>query len=155
MPSIAVVFKQEISRLARKEARAILAGARKSSVQSRKAIAELRRVVAKLQSELVELGRRLPKRIHPKDPDEAVESIRFSATRLRSHRKKLGISAADYGRLIGITGHTIYSWEQGKSRPRTKQLALLKSIRGISKREALARIESPGLGKAKGRKKSR
>jgi len=53
----------------------------------------------------------------------------------------LKLSAADYGKLVGVSGLTIYSWESGKSRPRKAQLAALVAVRGIGKREALAKLE--------------
>ena len=35
----------------------------------------------------------------------------------------------------------IYNWEKGKTRPRQEQLAALVAVRGIGKREALAKLE--------------
>ena len=35
----------------------------------------------------------------------------------RPHREKLGLSAAGYGSLVGVTGQTICNWEQGRNRP--------------------------------------
>ena len=70
-----------------------------------------------------------------------VDSLRFRADGLRSHRAKLGISAADYGKLVGVSGLTIYHWEHGKAKPRRKQLASLAAVRGLGKREALHRLE--------------
>ena len=35
---------------------------------------------------------------------------------------------------------TIYNWESGKSRPRAAQLESLVSLRGLGKREALAKL---------------
>jgi hypothetical protein len=40
-----------------------------------------------------------------------------------------------------VTGHTIYKWEHGTSRPRRAQLSALASIRRLGKTEALARLE--------------
>ena len=61
---------------------------------------------------------------------------RFSAQGLRSMRGKLGLSAADMGRLVGVTGQSIYNWEQGKSRPRQTQVQAIAELRGIGKRQA-------------------
>lgn len=74
--------------------------------------------------------------------DEADEETqrRFSPTRLASHRSKLGISAAAYGQLVGVSGQTIFHWEQGKARPRAAQLKALAGVRGISKKEAEKRL---------------
>ncbi|MBS0343479.1 MAG: helix-turn-helix domain-containing protein, partial [Proteobacteria bacterium] len=62
---------------------------------------------------------------------------RFSATRLAAHRSRLGLSAAAYGKLIGMSGATIFLWEQGKSRPSAAQLQRLAAVRALGKRAAL------------------
>ena len=59
----------------------------------------------------------------------------------RSRREKLGLSAADYARLIGVTAQTIYNWEQGRSRPGEEPLAKLVALRELGKREILKRLE--------------
>ena len=154
MPNIAVTFRQEITRLARREIRAQTQLLRKASAQYRRAIAELKRHTSKLKSEVARLGRRVGK----DGASQAVETestrVRFTAKGVVSHRKRLGISAADYGKLIGVTGHTIYMWEHGTSRPRRAQLAALAAIRGLGKREALARMEQ-ARGKSPGRRRAK
>ena len=67
-------------------------------------------------------------------------SRRFSAKGLAKHRAKLGISAADYARLVGVSPLTIYAWEKGRSRPRQAQLEALGAVRGLGVREVLERI---------------
>ena len=42
---------------------------------------------------------------------------------------------------MGVSALTVYNWEHQKSRPQKAQLAALVAIRGIGKREALARLE--------------
>jgi DNA-binding transcriptional regulator YiaG len=54
-----------------------------------------------------------------------LEGVRYSARSVRAQRKRLGLSAADYGKLVGVSGLTVYSWEHGTSRPRQAQLAAL------------------------------
>ena len=60
---------------------------------------------------------------------------------MKAQRERLGFSAADYAKLVGVSPVTIYNWEHGKSRPRKEQLAALAAVRGIGKREALAKLE--------------
>jgi DNA-binding transcriptional regulator YiaG len=50
------------------------------------------------------------------------------------------LSAADFGLLIGVSGQSIYKWEDGKVRPRAKQLQAILSLRGLGKREAAERL---------------
>jgi len=73
-------------------------------------------------------------------PAEA-ESIRFTAKGLRSNRKRLKLSAAQYAKLVGVSLPTIYNWERESSRPRKSQLPALAALRGIGRKEALARLE--------------
>ncbi len=58
MPNIATVFKQEITRLARKEAKAQTETSRRASAQSRRDIAELKRSVQSLSKRIENLERR-------------------------------------------------------------------------------------------------
>jgi DNA-binding transcriptional regulator YiaG len=67
--------------------------------------------------------------------------VRFTAKGLRSQRQRLELSAADYGKLIGVTGQTIYSWEGETSRPRQQQVARIASLRHMGKTEAQARLQ--------------
>jgi len=140
MSNIAVTFRQEVIRLARREIRSRTQGLRKASAQFRRDIARLKRHASNLQSEMARLQRRLGKDV-ASQVTEGKAPVRFTAKGVISKRRRLGISAADYGKLIGVTGHTIYKWEHGASRPRRAQLGALASIRRLGRREALARLE--------------
>ena len=145
MPNIAVTFRQEITRLARREMRAQTQVLRKASAQYRRAIAELKRHASKLKSEVARLERQVGKDGAAQAPEAESAKVRFIAKGVVSHRKRLGISAADYGKMVGVTGHTIYMWEHGTSHPRRAQLTALASIRGLGKKESLARLaQAPG-----------
>ena len=51
-------------------------------------------------------------------------------------------SAASYGKLVGVSGQTIYHWEQGKARPRAAQLERLASVREFGKQQAAERLQA-------------
>ena len=139
MANIGTVLKAEISRLARKEVRTEVEALRKASTAYRREIAELKRRVAQLERGLKKTSKALPA-----EPAVAAEStrLRVTAPGLRTLRTKLGLSAADFGKLAGVSGQSIYHWEQGKSVPRKSQLPKLASLRGLGKKEARARLES-------------
>jgi len=141
MPNLAVTFKQEIIRLARREIRSQTQGLRKASAQFRRDVAGLKRAASKLQSEVVRLERQVGKDAAPKSAETEQVKIRFSAKSVVAQRNNLGISAADFGKLVGVTAHTIYKWEHGTSRPRRAQLGAFASVRGLGKAGALARLE--------------
>ena len=142
MPNIAALLKDEIARIARKEVRAQTEDVRKASVQSRTHIAALRKRIDELERELkrVRKGAGRAERA-PDGDDESGTPRRFSATRLAAQRRKLGLSAAEFATLVGVSGQSIYKWEHGEARPRAKQLEAIAALRGIGKREAVARLE--------------
>jgi DNA-binding transcriptional regulator YiaG len=141
MPSIAAVLRQEMMRLARKETRTQIETLRKSNAQYRRDIAQLKRQTAELTRQVAFLEKQEKKRTARPAAGADAEGKRFSARGLKTHRRKLGLSAAEYSKLVGVTAQTIYNWERGAARPRREQLAALVAVRDLGKREALKRIE--------------
>lgn len=141
MPNIATVLKEEIARLARKEVRNELEGLKKAAAQYRSDIAGLKRRVAEIEKQLGRIERKGSRQAPP--PGEAAEATRhrFSSARFASQRKKLGLSAADMGTLLGVSAQSVYHWESGKTRPRQLQLAAIAALRKVGKREAMALLE--------------
>lgn len=142
MPNLASALKAEIARIARKELRGDLDSLKKASASYRREIAALKRRNADLERQLKQAARGAS-RAEPKTEarDGEDRQLRFSPTRLASQRKKLGLSAASFAKLIGVSGLSVYKWENGQARPRRAQLEAIASVRGIGKREALARLE--------------
>lgn len=141
MPNIGAVFRQEVSRLSRKEIRGQVRGLRKATTQYRRDIAKLKRETIELHTELARLGRRVGDGAALRAPEAEARAMRFNAKGVRSHRSRLGISAADFGKLIGVSTNTVYKWEHGGARPREAQLSSLTALRALGKREAAARLE--------------
>jgi DNA-binding XRE family transcriptional regulator len=145
MPDIASTLKAEISRIARKEVRSEIETLKRTSVAHRALIAELRRQVSALEKELRRVVKGAAGVGAPAGPDAAAAvgtKRRFSAARLAAHRTRLRLSAASYGRLVGVSGQTIYHWEQGKARPRAAQLESLASVRDLGAREVVERLST-------------
>jgi len=142
MPNLGSVLKQEIARIARRELRTQIAAAKKSSAQQKRHVVELKERVAVLERKLAAIGKlektSAPAQTAAESPDMRV---RFAPKGLRSLRGRLGLSAERFGRLIGVTGQSIYNWEQRVTTPRAQQLQQLAAVRTIGKREALARLE--------------
>ena len=137
MPNIAAVLKEEICRLAKKEVKAQVGKTQKASAQYRRDIANLKRQLGQQEREIKLLKKQQGQT--PKE-EEPLETVRYSARSVKAQRSRLGLSAADYGKLVGVSGLTIYNWEHEKSRPRQAQLAALVTVRGIGKREALMKL---------------
>jgi DNA-binding transcriptional regulator YiaG len=68
--------------------------------------------------------------------------LRFRVKGMAANRKRLGLSAADFGLLVGVTGQSIYAWEAGKTKPRPQALAAIAALRSIGKRDVEARLAS-------------
>jgi DNA-binding transcriptional regulator YiaG len=142
MADLAGALKEEIRRLAKKEIRAETGTTKQAVAQYRREIAKLKRQVQEQQKKIAFLESQERRRLEvPQTAEETTEGVRFSARSVKSQRERLGFSAADYAKLVGVSPLTIYNWEHGKSRPRKEQLAALVAVRGIGKREALARLE--------------
>lgn len=144
MPNIASVLKAEITRLARKEVRDEVDGLRKTSAAQRSEIAALKRRLQALEGAVKRLSKAKPAAATPRpavETDEDAESgLRFRATGMAANRKRLGLSAADFGLLVGATGQSIYAWESGKAKPRQQAVAAIAALRGVGKREVAERL---------------
>lgn len=156
MPNIGSVLKEEISRLARRELRGQVAGMKKASAQYRRHIAALKRQVAKLESQVSLLrGKVLHDTAAPADGADG-KRVRFAPKSLRAQRERLGLSAAEYGQLLGVSAQSVYNWEHATARPRNEQIKRLAAFRSMGKREARARLDhlakpSPARKPKKGR----
>jgi DNA-binding transcriptional regulator YiaG len=154
MANIGALLRQEISRLSRKEARSQITTTKKASAQYRRHIAALKRQVSKLERQVALLSAKVLNASPAALPDGEAKRIRFVPKGLRAQRKRLGLSAADYGKLVGVTGQSVYNWERGEASPRAEQLATIASLRSMGKREAQARIEQLQASKARRARKS-
>lgn len=143
MPNIAAVLKEEICRLAKKEIKANTSSTKGAVAQFRRDIAKLKRQATAQAKEIAFLKALEKKRFGQPEikGEEELEGVRFSARSVKAQRRRLKLSAADYGKLVGVSGLTIYNWEQGKARPRKQQFAALVAVRDLGRREAVRRLE--------------
>ncbi len=141
MPNLTSLLKSEILRLARKEVRAEIESLKKASARYRGEIAELKRRIEQIERQQSRTEKKLSRTPTAETSEEASPRLRFSSKRLAQMRQKLGLSAADMGMLIGVSGQSIYLWEGGKSRPRPQQLQAIAALRNLGKREMRRRLE--------------
>ena len=142
MSNFAGALKEEVRRLARKEIKAQTGATTQAVARFRREIATLKRQVRENEKKIAFLEGQERKRIGtPVAAESPSEGVRFSAKSVRSQRKKTGLSAANYAKLVGVSSLTIYNWELGKTRPRKEQLAALVQLRGIGKREAQTKLD--------------
>ena len=104
MPNIAAVIKDELCRLAKREIKTNTSSTKGAVATFRRDIAKLKRLVQGQQKEITFLKTQERKRLgQPQTADEPLEGIRFSARSVRAQRQRLGLSAEDYAKLIGVS----------------------------------------------------
>jgi len=143
MPNLATTLKEEIRRLARREIKAQISTTKRATVRYRSEIARLKRQLQLQEKKIASLEHSQRKGPAPPEAaEEPAQKTRFSARSVRAQRKRLRLSAAEFGKLVGVSGQTIYAWEQGQARPRKAQFAALIAARGLGRREALSRLKA-------------
>ena len=152
MPNIGTVLKEEISRVSRKEIRSYVDPTRKATGQHRRDLALLKRQVAQLERQVAQLSRTALGARPAASPGSPARPVRFSAKGLQSQRRRLGLSAIDFGKLLGVSAQTIYNWEHEAAQPRGEQRAKVAALRGIGKREAAKRLQQAGAANGQSRK---
>ena len=138
MPNIAEVLKQEISRLARKEARQECASLLTQIRNLRDTVNKQKKTIGKLEKTITRLGGQIPKSSKPiQAPIEAEEGkvrVRMSPASIKRIRDKFAISQAQMGKLLEVSTNTIVRWEAGSSTPRDRYKRALAKLRGTGKR---------------------
>jgi len=146
MPNIANVLREEIQRLAKRQVKAELASVKRDNVRLKKSVAELRRQVAALDATSRELVKKVTPVVASKEIEEATEQaakLRPTSKSLKTLRARLGLTQAQFGQLLGVSGQAVVQWasREGRIRMRKTTLAALARIQNIGKREARRRLD--------------
>jgi len=141
MSNVASVLKEEFARVARKEIRREIATLKKASAAYRSEIAALKRRVQETERLLRRGNTRAQSSAAAGDAGSAAQGTRFSAKSMASQRRRLGLSAAECGLLVGASAQSIYNWEEGKARPRAQHLPAIFALRALGRREANKIVE--------------
>ena len=144
MANIAVILKEEITRLARKELREQTAQLKKVSAQYRTEIAALKRRVSSLEKQVSKSTKSRDAKEKVQPAAETATGKRFSAPGLRTMRAKLGLSARDFAKLLGVSDQSVNKWEAERAVPRAAQLASIVALRKVGKKEAMAKLAALG-----------
>ena len=143
MPNLASVLKEEIARVSRKETRREIAALKKSSATHRSDIAALKRRVQELERQLRRVAQGSERSVPAAaNEDSASPGTRFSAKSMAAQRKRLGLTAAECGLLIGASAQSVYNWEEGKVRPRAQHLPAIFALRNLGRRQANEILET-------------
>lgn len=158
MSNIMKELKSEISRLARKEAKGIVAPVKKASANYRGLIAGLRKQIDALQKEVSNLKRAVPspeKVLATKTEPEG----RFWMTGqgVKAMRKRLGLTQKAFAGLAGVSSQAVVNWEahKGKINLRKATAGALQGLRGKGKREVAEILATAPKAKAKAKPKAK
>lgn len=139
MSTFANQLKSEIARIVKKEVRAETKLLKQASAKYRSEIAALKRKMASLEAAIKKSDKGQYRPVKA-ETNETQNKLRFRASGFVTLRKKLGLSAEQMGKLVGVSAQSVYHWEQGKSRPRASQLPAIAAARKMGKKAALAKL---------------
>ena len=134
MPDLGKTIREEISRVAGRELRTAL-----SPLNER--IQSLEREVSALSSRLAGAQGTAAKSSgkpsgNAKAAARTQTAIRITPASIKKHRKRLRLSQAQMGKLLGVSAITILNWEQGKSKPRAANRDAIVELRGMGRKDA-------------------
>jgi len=144
--NMAKVLREEIQRVAKRQVRTELAPLRRDGVRLKKSVADLRRQIAALNRSSRELVKKVTPVMVARETEDATQNagkLRPSSKSLKRLRARLGLTQAQFGQLLGVSGQAVVQWasREGRVRMRTTTLAALARIQNIGKREAWRRLE--------------
>lgn len=140
MPNIGAVLKQEIIRLAAKQVRKAVAPLRAEKIALKKLTRDLRVRVRELEGDVQllksEQGRSKKLVIGALPADEL--SIRVTAKGIRSLRRRLRLTQAEFARLLNVSVPTVWQWEKksGALKVRDTTKKAIFAVRDMGAREA-------------------
>ena len=131
-------LKSEISRLARKEAKQVVAPVKKVSANYRGLIAGLRKQIDALQNEVAALRRSAPKTEKALVKQEPQGRFWITGKGVKALRTRLGLTQRQFAGLAGVSSQAVFLWERntGKINLRKAAAGKLQGLRGIGKRQA-------------------
>ena len=138
MSNLAVLLKDQIARLARKEVRASagplqeqVRDLKKTVRQQRDAISRLEKEIGKLKAVSAEPSEKI---LSAPDVGDSAQ-IRLSADSIKKHRKRLKLSQTELAKLLNVSTNTIVRWEAGTSKPRAAHRPGIAQLRTMGARE--------------------
>lgn len=137
MNKLNIALNAEIIRLARKEVK-------QAVTPLLAAIKKLKAGTAKLKAEIAALkAGQTVKQAGPKldVSDKELKAARFSGGLIMKLRKRLGLSRAQMGKLVGVSEFAIMGWERGDYRPKTESQKALIVLRKTSKAQVKKMVE--------------
>ncbi len=135
MPNVASILKQEIARIARKEAKAYFRSFPASVGALKKLLSAQKKKIFKLEAKLARLVKNTDSNEIALPKPAQLEKSRLGTKNIAKLRAKLDLTRAEMATLIGASANSIFLWENGKATPRAAAKAKIIALRGLGKRE--------------------
>ena len=136
------VIKEEIRRIARREANALTKRLRKDNTALKRSNAGLRRRVAALEKTVSRqraVAAEWQKRTLSVGEDQ-LQGLRIRKDTVKSLRKRLRLTQGEFAQLAGVSLPTVRNWETG-TLPRDQYKATLAGLRKLNARRARELLE--------------
>lgn len=136
--TLVAAIREEIRRLAKREIRLAFKKTLKGRGAARRTMANLKARMRAAEQQIKILAKRIPQPGPEKvDPREA-KKARVTGKGVRALRRKLRLSQAAFGKLLGVSALSVYKWEkrEGPIRMRTATRASFLAARSLGAREA-------------------
>jgi DNA-binding transcriptional regulator YiaG len=152
MPTLAATLRNEIRRLAAREAKKALRPVRRLQKQ----VKVLRQTVRDHRYALAGVQRRVARMkavARAASGGRGGRGALLSPEAIAAKRRGLGMSRVQFAKLLGVSPGSIFGWEKGRTLPRGQSLERLREVRKIGVREARARVKGPRPGQRRGARK--
>ena len=152
MPNFSKVFQDEVRRLAKKETKDEIARLKKDSVELRRALSDLKKKFASLQKAVRSGGRGAKPAAAEGEATEGADRTRISSKTIITLRKRMGLTQAEFAKLVGVTGQSIYQWEskEGQLRFRGGAKERINAIKSFGARDARKRLDEMNVPRKRG-----
>ena len=143
MGKVENALRDEIARLARREAK-------KLQSRSVEDIRRLKKRVAELQSEVAGMKKAQARAASRRRMTEAAREVggkaagraRLSPGLVKKLRKRLGDRQPEFAKLIGVSPAAVGFWESAKSQPRPEMKARIVALRKLGRRDVQRLLEA-------------
>lgn len=145
--SYAASFRSEVSRLAKKEAKALVGPVAKDLIKAKKVISAQRKELAELQRSLNALAKVVKTQAAALEPAGAgvIESAlgqKWRKDTVRSTRRKLKITQTEMATLLGVSIGSVTGWETGRTEPREGMKQAVFALRELTPESASAELHN-------------
>jgi len=142
VPDVAIVLKEEISRIARKEIRARVDPLKKQVIELRRRLRAAEATLLQLQKTTNKTANTVSRQSGAIVPDvEETRQIRISPNSVKKLRTRLRLTQAQMAQLVDVSTNTVVRWEQGTSSPRGGSRAVIASMRSMGIKQVKKQLE--------------